>query len=356
MKENIKVLIVDDEAHNVKIMQEMLSFHPEYECKTARSGEEALGVLESYFPEIILLDIVMKGIDGIEVCKKIRSIREHRFSKIIMVSGMSMIDDRLKGYEAGADDYLTKPFVEEELLAKLKVYSKLNRMEEVDTLKTTAMNILTHEVRTPLNGIILASELLGELDTIPEKARRYVEMVRESGLRIQELVEKISRYFTIKDGIEKKLSVDHLNPVINNIIKVLCGSAGEGGPVVTCDCAKTLSFTADWELLREAFLYLIDNAIKNTPHLGVVNIVCWKKQTQVFVQITDQGHPVDPVLAKRIFDGLFSTDVLHHRKGTGLSLAITKEIISEHGGHISCRNRKNGGTVFEVVLEDQDCS
>ena len=160
-----------------------MSFHPQYECRGAISGEEALAILKSYFPEIILLDVMMPGIDGYEVCRRIRSQNEHKFAKIIMISGMSMIDDRLKGYDAGADDYLTKPYVEDELLAKLKVYSKLNRMEEVDNLKTTAMNILNHETKTPLNGIILGSELLSEMEDLPEKAKHYVDFVHESGLR-----------------------------------------------------------------------------------------------------------------------------------------------------------------------------
>ena len=194
MKKNTKILIVDDEPQNVLLMNEILSFHPEYECRGAMSGLEALASLKTYFPEIILLDVMMPGgIDGYEVCKRIRNQNTHKFCKIIMISGMSMIDDRLKGYEAGADDYLTKPFVEDELIAKLQVYSKLNRMEEVDTQKTMALNILSHETRTPLNGIILGSELLRDMDGLPIKAKEYIELVRESGLKIQELVEKITR-------------------------------------------------------------------------------------------------------------------------------------------------------------------
>lgn len=351
MKKITKILIVDDEPQNVILMQEILSFHPEYECRGAMSGLEALAHLRTYYPEIILLDVMMPGLDGYEVCKRIRNQNEHKFSKIIMISGMSMIDDRLKGYDAGADDYLTKPFVEDELLAKLKVYSKLNRMEEVDTLKTMALNILSHETRTPLNGIILGSELLGEMDGLPEKAKEYVELVRESGLKIQELVAKISRYYYLKDEINKTLSNGFLLPIIVSIFSNLdhCVDIDK----VSVDCDKNIEFVADWTLLKEAIGYIIDNSIKNSPLSGIITINCWKKASQIFIQVGDQGPGVEPSLTERVFDGLFTPDLLHHRQGTGLSLAIAKEIIEEHGGQISCRNREEGGTLFEITLNDQ---
>ena len=351
MKNVTKVLIVDDEPQNVQVMREILNFHSTYECRGAKSGEEALAILKSYFPEIILLDVMMPGIDGYETCRRIRCQNEHKFAKIIMISGMSMIDDRLKGYDAGADDYLTKPYVEDELLAKLQVYSKLNRMEEVDTLKTTAMNILSHETRTPLNGIILGSELLSDMNNLPEKAKHYVDLVHESGLRIQELVDKISRYFFIKDGVEKNLSESSLQFNIDNIIRSLIGKEEFLGPKVICQCEKDIKFEADWELLKEAFSYLIDNAIQITPESGIVTVNCIQKASHLLIQVGDQGPGVEPFLTKRVFDGLFSSDLLHHGKGTGLSLAIAKEIIEEHDGQISCSNRKGCGTLFEITFQ-----
>ena len=353
MKKNTKILIVDDEPQNVLLMNEILSFHPEYECRGAMSGLEALASLKTYFPEIILLDVMMPGgIDGYEVCKRIRNQNTHKFCKIIMISGMSMIDDRLKGYEAGADDYLTKPFVEDELIAKLQVYSKLNRMEEVDTLKTMALNILSHETRTPLNGIILGSELLRDMDGLPIKAKEYIELVRESGLKIQELVEKITRYYFLKDGINKNLSEGSLSSSIMSIFSKLTSVVDVDQ--LSFDCDKNICFVADWALLEEAIGYVVDNSIKNSPPSGIITINCWKEGPQIFIQVGDQGSGVEPSMTERVFDGLFIPDLLHHRQGTGLSLAIAKEIIEEHGGRISCRNREGCGTLIEIKLNDQN--
>lgn len=351
MKKITKILIIDDEPENVLVLQTILSFYPQYKCKGGHSGDEALNILKIYCPDIILLDVMMSGLNGYEVCRQIRAQQKHKFSKIIMVSGMATIDDRLKGYDAGADDYVTKPYVEGELLAKLEVYSKLNRMEELDTLKTTALNILSHETRTPLNGIILGSELLGEIDGLSEKARAYIALVRESGLKIQDLVEKITRYYSVKDGLEKNLSTKPLCSVISSIINGLVFD-NVRGIKVNCDCDETIEFVADWNLLKESFGYVINNAYKNSPEKSFVTISCWKDASDVYIHVSNQGPGIEPSLAGRVFDGLFVPDLLHHRQGTGLSLAIAKEIIEEHGGRISCSNLDHRGTLYEIVLRE----
>ena len=298
MKQRIKALIVDDEPQNVNIMKEILSFHPQYECRGATSGERALAILENYFPEIILLDVMMPGIDGYEVCRRIRAQTKHKFAKIIMISGMSMIDDRLKGYEAGADDYLTKPYVEDELLAKINVYSKLNRMEEVDNLKTTALNLISHETRTPLNGIILGSELLMEMEDLPDKARQYVTMVRESGLKIQELVEQISKYCFLRDGIDKNLTKHSLKTVITSIINKLTTERGYKEVKLLCDCDNNIHFVGDWALLKDAFTYIFENAISNNNKTGVVTIKCWKDASFINVQSWRSGPRGGSVISR----------------------------------------------------------
>jgi signal transduction histidine kinase len=351
MKKITKILVIDDEPENVQVMREMLSFHPQYECKVGYSGKAALDILQTYFPDIILLDVMMPGINGYEVCRQVRTEHKHKFSKIIMVSGRSTIDDRLMGYDAGADDYLTKPYVERELLAKLAVYSKLNRMEELDSLKTTALNVLSHETRTPLNGIILGSELLGEIDGLPEKAKQYIELVRESGLKIQDLVKKIARYYSVKDGIEKEVSTQPLRLVIGCVINDLVFNDGHK-VMVSCDCEENIAFAADWQLLQEALTYVVDNAHKKTPENGLVTINCSISGPDVCIHVSDQGPGIEPSQTERVFDGLFIPNLLHHRQGTGLSLAIAKEIIEDHGGRISCRNLDENGTLYEITFKD----
>ena len=120
MGKNIKILIVDDEITNVNILLEILEFEEEYLTASAASGEECMAMLPAFQPDIILLDIMMPGIDGYEVCRQIKKKPEYASTKIIMLSGRAMQHEIQGGFEAGADHYLSKPFGMEELLDLLK--------------------------------------------------------------------------------------------------------------------------------------------------------------------------------------------------------------------------------------------
>lgn len=108
MKSDFKVLIVDDDAMNIDILRDDLE--EKYTVDSAESGEEALEMIPTFQPDVILLDIMMSGIDGYEVCRRIRADRLFDKMKIILISGRAMDNERQKGFEVGADDYITKPF------------------------------------------------------------------------------------------------------------------------------------------------------------------------------------------------------------------------------------------------------
>ena len=123
MQPRSRILVVDDSPTNIKIAKVTLG--EIYHLATAVTGEEALQIAPDFQPDVILLDIMMPGIDGYEVCREIRGNPALRNTKIIMVSAKAMVSERLEGYEAGADDYITKPFEEDELLAKVRVFLRL---------------------------------------------------------------------------------------------------------------------------------------------------------------------------------------------------------------------------------------
>jgi two-component system sensor histidine kinase/response regulator len=125
-----KILTVDDDPNNITIIEELLDDN--YELKTATSGEEALEIAQQFRPDIILLDIMMPGMNGYEVCRKLREHCTSEYTKIIMVSARAMVSERLEGYKSGADDYITKPFDGDELLAKIKLYMELKPAEEMN--------------------------------------------------------------------------------------------------------------------------------------------------------------------------------------------------------------------------------
>ena len=121
--ENLRILIVDDDITNLKFLNEILE--DDYQLHSVSTGEDALNLMDEFNPRIILLDVMLPGISGYQVCKEIRSNEKHSDTGIILISAKAMVNERQKGYEAGADDYITKPFDHEELLDKIEVM--LNR-------------------------------------------------------------------------------------------------------------------------------------------------------------------------------------------------------------------------------------
>ena len=119
MNSDYRILIVDDDAMNIDILMD--SLEEIYSVKAAESGEEALELIPEFRPDLILLDIMMSGIDGYEVCRRIRADDTYKSVKIILISGRAMEDERQKGFSVGADDYITKPFDVDDIAEKIRV-------------------------------------------------------------------------------------------------------------------------------------------------------------------------------------------------------------------------------------------
>ena len=344
-----KILIVDDEPINVKLIEEILEYEDEFQCETAMDGESALAILDVYNPDIIVLDIMMPGLNGYEICKQIKKNERHKFAKVLMVSGKAMVEERLEGYEAGADDYITKPFVDDELLAKLKVFSKLKKAEEIDELKTGILQLFSHETKTPLNGILLGSQLILDTPSLPDKITEYAKLIKISGERIHDLVRKILLLSSLKSPQRLTLGIQPLGTYLAGLT-----SKNEYLPSYNIKfdliCPENFNLNVDWKLFHEAVVAVIDNGIKFTPAGGTLSIKAQCDSNFVFLHVQDQGPGVDPTLKEKIFDEFYSQQIENHSKGTALSLAISKKIMQLHGGDLCVEGAAEEGATFTFTL------
>lgn len=128
-----KILAVDDDPNNIAILEELLDDN--YELKISSNGEQALEIAREFLPDMILLDIMMPGLDGYEVCRRLREHHTLKDTKIIMLSARAMNSEQLEGYRAGADDYITKPFEGDEFLEKVHIHLYSKNTEEFDRIK-----------------------------------------------------------------------------------------------------------------------------------------------------------------------------------------------------------------------------
>ncbi|MFZ5764737.1 MAG: hybrid sensor histidine kinase/response regulator [Thermodesulfobacteriota bacterium] len=354
MKVHNKILIVDDEPIILFYMQDLLSSAGDYIVESADSGEKALEILPAFKPDLILLDIQLPGMDGYEVCRAIRADNTYRFTKIIMVSGHARVNERLRGYEAGADDYIGKPFDNEELLAKVRVFTQLKNKEEVDQVKGDLLTLITHETRTPVSGIIGCAELLASDPTLSEEGRELAVLIAKSGQQLFRFMKNAVLLCKLKAGIELHYNPEPVSSMLSNVINNLVEDHLDDKVRLTVDFDDSLVLEADWPLLINVFRMVLENAYKFSPEDGTVNVRSWSEQGMVHVSIADQGKGVEPHLRDQIFDEFAIKDVAHHQRGQGISLAICRYILHYHHGTIRVEDAPAGGALFLISLPLRD--
>jgi len=345
----IKVLIVDDEPINVKLIIEILRYEEDFQYRFAVDGESALALLDECNPDIIILDIMMPGMNGYEVCREIKKRGRHKFSKILMVSGKSLVEERLEGYSAGADDYITKPFVDDELLAKLKVFADLKKTEEIDELKTGILQLFSHETKTPLNGILLGTQLILDTPSLPDKVVEYAKLIQISGERIHDLVRKILLLSSLKNNRSLNFGCQSIRQYIEGVIQQTKHPLEEEY-CFDLSCHEDFILEVDWKLFHEAFYAAIHNAIQFSPKGGTVFISVEHEKKNVCIRIRDEGPGLKPALMEKIFDEFYSQNIDNHSKGTALSLAIGQKIMQLHEGNLTAESPPGEGATFVFTL------
>ena len=343
-----RILGVDDNPRNLAILRK--SFAPQFDLVTAASGEEALEVASRLRPDLILLDIMMPGIDGYETCRRLRADPTLSGIKIIIVSAKAMTSERIEGYAAGADDYLVKPFDQDELLAKVRVYLRLRSVEEVDRLKSDLLHLLGHETGTPLTGISGALALLRDTSVTSEQLE-LIEVADSSVGRLHALVKRVCLITQLKAGMESvSREPEDLRSLAASAVEESEGYAQRSGVTVTLEPGDETPVVGDRELLAWTIDALLDNAIRMSPRGGSVTVRVWTDGTRVSLTVTDKGPGIEASLLPRVFDEFVVAEIRHHKKGSGLSLAAARLIAEQHGGTLSVESVIGQGATFRLDL------
>ncbi len=345
-----KILAVDDNPMNNDIVVETLE--DEFHLQVAGSGEEALAIATSFCPDIVLLDIMMPGIDGYETCRRLRANDATATCKIIMLSAKAMTSERLKGYDAGADDYLTKPFEPEELLSKVRVYSRLRSAEEVDQLKNVVLGFIGHETRTPLTAILSATDILlsGE-DITGEQLTTMATMLKRNATRLRSLVEKVLLLSALRSGQRPSAlaSID-LWPVVQGAINDVTARTSAQNIVIDNQISGRFSVWADSEQVGLVIAAILENAARFSPADETITVTIFDKIEAIQLQVHNRGDVIDAELLPQIFEPFSDSDFKHHGEGQGLSLAIAQRIVHQHNGQLFVESSADNGTTFTVQL------
>jgi two-component system, sensor histidine kinase and response regulator len=336
------ILAVDDDPIILDMYEAILS--DAYNLYTVSSGEEALDFLNSHpRVDLILLDLMMPGMDGYETCQKIRENPLFSHMKVILVSAKVMLEDRLQGYEIGADDYITKPFQGSELVAKVKVFLRLKNAEEIDRIKTNFITLLNHEARTPLTTMLGYAAFLKESPNLDNQEKRFVDQIIKYGNALSRSSEKTVLLSDLKSGnVRLEKQKIYLNDVFAECQSKFSKEAEEKHLSLQFRNVSDLWIDGDLKLLRFALEALVDNAIKFAREETSVEVTVKTAGDRIQVEIANDGEKIPIENREDIFEELLVQDIEHHHQGHGLSLAITRRIVEAHEGTLSVKDHDNG--------------
>lgn len=339
----MKILIADDDPHSLKLLR-LLLLKEGYEVVTANNGEEALAVLESKdSPRLVVLDWMMPDVDGLTICKKIRAAEtEDEYRYIVLLTARSEREDLVTGMNAGADDYIVKPFHESELKVRLRAGKRIldlhkQLLERTQTVQDFVY-AFSHDMRTPLIAINMTMSQAIE-GTFGDLTDEYLSILRKSKRSIQELMNMadtllmVARYEYDQKALENnsidlhqtaRACAEELEPIAaSKRIAVDIGSA-EDRPVIQGDAQS----------LRRLFINLMDNAIKFSPEGGKVHVKFELGGEHVVTRVTDSGSGVPEEEQDKLFQRFSSNRKRRKGSGTGLGLYLCKRIAEDHGGSL----------------------
>lgn len=354
------VLVIDDEPANFDVI-EILLFKEGFELHYKDNGAAAIADLGEIKPDIILLDVMMPDMDGIEVCQHLKNDPQWHHIPIIIVTALSDKEDLARCLDAGADDFVSKPINSTELRARvrsmLRIKSQYDRIQDTMRLREEMMQTIVHDLRNPLIGIMLGCDSLRAVD-MSDRAKKRIDQI---GKTIEQMRLLIDDILTIGRIEAKKLvlnltkidlvamaksAIDDIEPLtFNKHIQVL-------GEFPT----EPVYISGDKNLIRRVIDNLIDNAVKFSPQQSsiILKIECLPKnpdrQDLVKFQVIDSGIGISPEQKQVIFEKYEVGNIVTGVSQIGLGLSFCKMTIEAHQGEISVANNHPKGSVFTILL------
>jgi two-component system, sensor histidine kinase and response regulator len=360
--QSASILIVDDEPNNFEVI-EILLFQQGYDLSYANSGMEAIAQLQVKAPDVILLDVMMPDLDGLEVCQQIKANSDWQHIPIVMVTALQSREDLARCLGAGANDFLSKPVNGLELRARVQSmvrikqqYDALKQLllyrEESLQLREEMADMVIHDLRNPLSSILLGCYIL-QASELPDRQYQKVLQIERAGQQLSDLIDSLLIMAKLDGGkvalnlVEVDLytlgseTIEDFQTIATQRRVELLGKLPGVGTTVHLDAP----------LLRRVLDNLISNALKFSPTSSqvIVEIDCPSK-SQVRIQVKDQGRGVSEELRQSIFEKYEIGESCQGIVQIGLGLTFCKMVVEAHGGRIFVAPQEPKGSIFTVEI------
>jgi signal transduction histidine kinase len=352
MKSPDRLLIVDDVPDNLFLVRTILE-EEGYEIITLSNGQDALKIIETEPPDLILLDVMMPVMDGYEVTRRVRAMKDLPFIPILLITAYDRAN-AVKGLDLGADEFIRKPIEADELLARVRSLLRLKHSiaerDRIDRQRQDFVSRLTHDLRTPL---VAADRMLGLLQDgvlgeISPEICEALKIMGRSNSNLLEMVNKLLDVYRYESG-SKTINLQSLDlkELLDQVVQELKPIAISKNLELIADLEDIGMVKGDRLELLRVFNNLIGNALKFTES-GSVHVSLKSNQSEAVIAIADTGTGVpleeQPFLFQRFSQGN------HQKQGSGLGLYLSHYIVNAHNGKILVKSpnldSRKGSTFF----------
>jgi DNA-binding response OmpR family regulator/anti-sigma regulatory factor (Ser/Thr protein kinase) len=348
MSDNPKILIVDDTPENLDILMGLLQ--DKYQLFAAPAGVIALQIAKKQIPDLILLDIMMPGMDGYEVCRQLKSDENTKDIPIIFITAKTETDDEVKGFKVGGVDYITKPFSPPTVLARVKAHLALKREKEllikIIQLREDVERITHHDLKSPLNTVINFPKIIAK-DNLTEKQITQLDKISAAGLKLLKMINLSLDIYKMEQGTYELQSepvdilslLDDIRQDIRQSIR--CKEATIDITINGIPATDESSFIVPGEelLLYSMFSNLLKNALEASPKYEKV-LITMTDADEYIISIHNQGAVPEDM--RETFFEKYATS--GKKSGTGLGTYSAKLIADTLGGTISMESSEKSGT------------
>lgn len=360
-----RILVVDDQSVNVQLLKRALQKEG-LTVIPASSGQEALELVDQAPPELILLDVIMPGMDGLEVCRRLQEDRRYKNIPVIFVTGRNSKEGRLAGLRAGAVDYITKPIDLDETLARVRTQLRVvelnrdmldlqRRLEE--SRHAASIGAITQGIAHNLNNLL--GVVIGYLELIKAKPNcpdRVLANAEKLDQAVQRIVGIIRQLTTLAVKSRQPTTPGALSEIIEKTLRRFAGLTSSACPVQVENPHGDLNIHTHVEMFEDALCKILVNAYESYGddhpgprpiHLSVTLRKSPRAESRMVVlKVEDRGRGLDPQIRDHIFEPFISSK---NTVGVGMGLTVARHALRNMGGDLTLEERPGGGATATLI-------
>lgn len=365
------ILVVDDNPANLELMAGLLR-SAGYGVRLVPSGRLALMAARRDPPDLFILDVRMPGMDGFELCERLKADASLADIPVVFLSGATEPREKLRAFTVGAVDYVTKPFSSEEVEARVRTHLTLKRLreqieernaqldqmyrqlQEVESVRDDLVHMLVHDMKTPLMVADISLQMLRQ--DLEDLQGESADDLHEASGAIERLKHMVRDMLDVRRIEEGHLPIRKRRIALEEVAKravALASAASREADIAIAEGSGRCVLDADPELVERVLVNLLTNAVSVSAGKPVELAYQGDEETG-FVRVTvrDQGPGIDPADHEKIFDTFGQVELrrLRRKHSTGLGLTLCRLAVEAHGGRIGVESALGEGATFWLLL------